>query len=305
MINNSLMLVGGSMAFMSRTQRILELGDYDVRCSVGVSEAREMLRGFTPDAIILEHELPDGIGLEYLRELRAACEIPVIFLSNDGDDELQALQAGANDYLKKPYDIEILKMRLRAMLNTNAASSHVNGDAETEPDAADKQIDAAPPAARKNRMGAKALVFTAIALSMIFTTVVPRFVDRPRNIDTASLLDDRTPLAYPTVDSPYKPDYHLPGYTHITAAADGVIRQTFYNPENNPFDISYELVVVETGETLYASVLIKPGAHVNNAKLGEPLPAGKYPAVLIIRAYGIAGIDGTALAEMGLELTVE
>jgi DNA-binding response OmpR family regulator len=66
-----------------------------VRFASTVAGAKELLLDYTPDIIILEKDLPDADGLEYCRELRSASDVLIMLLSNDKDDELPALDAGA------------------------------------------------------------------------------------------------------------------------------------------------------------------------------------------------------------------
>ncbi|MBS2693865.1 response regulator, partial [Salmonella enterica subsp. enterica serovar 1,4,[5],12:i:-] len=71
-----------------------------------------------PDLIILDLGLPDGDGLSYIRDLRQWSAIPVIVLSarNAEEDKIAALDAGADDYLVKPFALVELQARVRALL---------------------------------------------------------------------------------------------------------------------------------------------------------------------------------------------
>jgi two-component system KDP operon response regulator KdpE len=71
-----------------------------------------------PDAVILDLLLPDGSGTEVCRELRRWTDVPVILLSAIGDEseKVAALDAGADDYVTKPFGIDELLARLRAAL---------------------------------------------------------------------------------------------------------------------------------------------------------------------------------------------
>jgi len=111
-----LLLIDSSRDLMVLTRKILERKGYSIRCA-GFDGAREHLMDFTPDGIIIENDPPDGMGLDYCRELRKESAVPVMLLSNVKEDELPALQAGANDFLKKPYDYNIMIARIGIMLN--------------------------------------------------------------------------------------------------------------------------------------------------------------------------------------------
>ncbi|UAY98417.1 two-component system response regulator KdpE [Dickeya dadantii] len=71
-----------------------------------------------PDLIILDLGLPDGDGIDYIRDLRQWSAIPVIVLSarTDEQDKINALDAGADDYLTKPFGIGELLARVRVAL---------------------------------------------------------------------------------------------------------------------------------------------------------------------------------------------
>jgi len=87
-----------------------------------VHEAETMRQGLTdagtrkPDLIILDLGLPDGDGVEFLRDLRGWSKVPVIVLSArvNEQDKIEALDAGADDYLTKPFGIGELLARVRA-----------------------------------------------------------------------------------------------------------------------------------------------------------------------------------------------
>ena len=77
-----------------------------------------------PEAVILDLVLPDGTGTEVVRELRTWSPAPVIVLSALGDEreKVAALDAGADDYVTKPFGVEELLARLRAVLRRAPAT---------------------------------------------------------------------------------------------------------------------------------------------------------------------------------------
>jgi two-component system KDP operon response regulator KdpE len=76
-----------------------------------------------PDAVILDLVLPDRGGVEVCRELRTWTSVPIIVLSAVGEerDKVEALDAGADDYVTKPFGLDELLARLRAALRRSAA----------------------------------------------------------------------------------------------------------------------------------------------------------------------------------------
>jgi two-component system KDP operon response regulator KdpE len=96
-----------------------------------VHEADTLQRGLIeaatrkPDLVILDLGLPDGDGLDFIRDLRQWSQMPVIVLSARAEesDKIAALDAGADDYLSKPFGIGELQARLRVVLRRHAATN--------------------------------------------------------------------------------------------------------------------------------------------------------------------------------------
>ena len=99
--------------------------------SLQVSEADGVQRGLIeagtrrPDLVVLDLGLPDGDGIEFIRGLRAWSEIPIIVLSarTTEQDKIAALDAGADDYLVKPFGTGELLARVRAQLRRHPRAS--------------------------------------------------------------------------------------------------------------------------------------------------------------------------------------
>ena len=91
---------------------------YEVATAASVAEALAEAAMRPPDAVILDLLLPDGNGTDVCRELRRWSDVPVIVLSAVGDEteKVAALDAGADDYVTKPFGIDELLARLRASL---------------------------------------------------------------------------------------------------------------------------------------------------------------------------------------------
>jgi two-component system KDP operon response regulator KdpE len=97
---------------------ILRKEGYEVETAESKSEALDAVSVRPPDAMVLDLVLPDGSGVEVCREVRAWSQLPIIVLSAVGDerDKVKALDAGADDYVTKPFGTEELLARLRAVL---------------------------------------------------------------------------------------------------------------------------------------------------------------------------------------------
>ena len=91
---------------------------YDVATASTAAEALSTAAMRPPDAFILDLVLPDGSGIEVCRELRTWSSVPIVILSAIGEEgqKVAALDAGADDYVQKPFGIDELLARLRALL---------------------------------------------------------------------------------------------------------------------------------------------------------------------------------------------
>ena len=101
---------------------------YEVRSASNAKEALAAAAAGRPDIVILDLVLPDGSGVEVSRELRRWTAVPIIVLSvvEDEREKVAALDAGADDYVTKPFGIDELLARVRAALRR----SHPSGDPE-------------------------------------------------------------------------------------------------------------------------------------------------------------------------------
>jgi len=95
---------------------------YSVAEARGGDEALEAIRAGRPDLILLDVNLPGISGLDTCREIRRSMDVPIIMLTvrNSERDKVQALDAGADDYVVKPFGAEELMARIRAALRRAA-----------------------------------------------------------------------------------------------------------------------------------------------------------------------------------------
>ena len=96
---------------------------YDIRVANDGETALEIMKDWIPDLVITDLSMPNLDGLELCRRLRPATKIPIIVLSVRGEErtKVQALDAGADDYVTKPFGIEELLARVRASLRRASA----------------------------------------------------------------------------------------------------------------------------------------------------------------------------------------
>src|SRR5205807_9986254 len=101
---------------------ILRSAGYDVETAETKSEALAALAIRPPDALVLDLVLPDGQGVDVCADVRRWSRLPIVVLSAVGDEreKVRALDAGADDYITKPFGTDELLARLRAVLRRSA-----------------------------------------------------------------------------------------------------------------------------------------------------------------------------------------
>ncbi|MBV8124487.1 MAG: two-component system response regulator KdpE [Burkholderiaceae bacterium] len=116
-----------------------------------VHEAESVRQGLVdagtrhPDLVILDLGLPDDSGINYLKDLRSWTSVPVIVLSARAgeDDKIAALDAGADDYLTKPFGVGELMARVRVALRRSQAAGRGAEVAQTRFSFGDVEVDMA------------------------------------------------------------------------------------------------------------------------------------------------------------------
>jgi two-component system KDP operon response regulator KdpE len=99
---------------------------YSLRIAANGVEGMEAVHSWKPDLVITDVSMPQMNGVELCREIRAVSQIPIIVLSVRNQDlmKVEALDAGADDYVTKPFSIQELQARVRAQLRRNATSNN-------------------------------------------------------------------------------------------------------------------------------------------------------------------------------------
>lgn len=96
----------------------LSVEGFDVQTAVSLSEAAALVRNDPPDVILLDLGLPDGDGAELVQEVRRKHSLPILVVSarHQEAQKIKLLDAGADDYLTKPFSVSELLARIRVAL---------------------------------------------------------------------------------------------------------------------------------------------------------------------------------------------
>jgi two-component system response regulator MprA len=177
-----ILVVDDEPAVREALRRALQLEGYDVALASDGAEALERLqtRAEEPDAVILDVLMPEVDGLTVCRRLRlAGSRLPVLMLTarTEVDDRVAGLDAGADDYLAKPFALEELFARLRALLRRTGSGSGEMlrfGDLELDP------------ATREVRRGGEPIELTRTEFALL-----ELFLLNPRQVLTRSVIFER------------------------------------------------------------------------------------------------------------------
>ena len=176
-----LLVVDDEPAVREALRRALSLEGYDVQLAGDGGEALDRVSAEPPDAIVLDVLMPEVDGLAVCRRLRAAgSRVPVLMLTarESVRDRVDGLDAGADDYLVKPFALEELLARIRALLR--------RGDPRADGDPlrfADLELD---PATRQVRRDGREIELTRTEFNLL-----ELFLTNPRQVLTRSLIFER------------------------------------------------------------------------------------------------------------------
>ena len=125
-------LVDDDKNILASVSMLLEQEGYHIRTFSDGASALTALSAAPPDLVILDIKMPRMDGLELLRRLRQNGDLPVILLTSKDEeiDELMGLNAGADDYIRKPFSQRLLLERVKAVLRR--AESHKGGAGNVE-----------------------------------------------------------------------------------------------------------------------------------------------------------------------------
>jgi two-component system response regulator MprA len=175
------LVVDDERSVRDAVRRALTLEGYDVQMADGGRAAIDAMQGHVPDAVVLDVLMPDIDGLEVCRRLRDAGDrTPILMLTarDAVDDRVAGLDAGADDYLVKPFELKELLARLRALLRRSLPDG--NGEVLRF---ADLVLDAA---AHEARRGDRRIEVTRTEYELL-----ELFMRNPRRVLTRGLINER------------------------------------------------------------------------------------------------------------------
>jgi two-component system, OmpR family, response regulator MprA len=125
-----ILVIDDDRSLRDALRRALAIAGFDVQVAEGGQHGLTQVAAGAPDAVVLDIGLPDIDGLEVCRRLRrAGNRVPILMLTarDAVTDRISGLDAGADDYLVKPFDVGELKARLRALLRRTGGEDDVDG----------------------------------------------------------------------------------------------------------------------------------------------------------------------------------
>ena len=188
------LVVDDDRAVRESLRRSLEFNGYDVALASDGAEALAGIGAVNPDAVVMDVMMPRLDGIEATRALRAAGnDLPILVLTarDSVGDRVDGLDAGADDYLTKPFALEELLARLRALLRrTHASSGSDDLDAE-QLTFSDLTLN---PVTREVRRGGRRIDLTRTEFALL-----EMFLRRPRRVlDRSFILEEVWGYDFPT-----------------------------------------------------------------------------------------------------------
>jgi two-component system response regulator MprA len=189
------LVVDDDQAVRDSLRRSLEFNGYTVTLAQDGAEALASIGQASPDALVIDVMMPRLDGLETTRALRTAGnDLPILVLTarDSVGDRVEGLDAGADDYLTKPFALEELLARLRALLRRVHVAPTETDDTEAETLAfADLRLN---PLTREVRRGDRLIDLTRTEFSLL-----EMFLRRPRRVlDRSFILEEVWGYDFPT-----------------------------------------------------------------------------------------------------------
>jgi two-component system response regulator MprA len=187
------LVVDDDRAVRESLRRSLEFNGYDVRLASDGAEALAGIAGLAPDAVVMDVMMPRLDGIETTKALRSAGnDLPILVLTarDSVGDRVDGLDAGADDYLTKPFALEELLARLRALLRR----THVEHSDELDAEQLTFAGLTLNPATREVRRDGRPIDLTRTEFALL-----EMFLRRPRRVlDRSFILEEVWGYDFPT-----------------------------------------------------------------------------------------------------------
>ena len=123
-----ILVVDDDLAVLKFVRANLQAAGYEVLTALDGTEALQVIEKELPDLIILDIMMPGIDGFEVCRQIREWSQVPIIMLSAlaDEEDKVKCLDLGADDYLTKPFGVQELMARVRAVFRRTEAASAIS-----------------------------------------------------------------------------------------------------------------------------------------------------------------------------------
>ena len=126
---SKILIVDDDLNVLNSTADMLRAFSFEVLTASDGRKGYELATTQSPDVIVLDWMMPGYSGMQFIADFRKqGFQTPVLFLTAKSElpDEVEALRAGADDYISKPFDAQKLRERLRAMIRRSEYSSKKN-----------------------------------------------------------------------------------------------------------------------------------------------------------------------------------
>lgn len=113
-----ILIVEDDLVIARKTAQFLETWGYETRFAEVFDRILETVDEWNPDLVIMDVNLPYRNGFEWTRQIRLHSKVPILFLSSADDamNIVTAVSQGADDYMTKPFDMQVLAFKIQALL---------------------------------------------------------------------------------------------------------------------------------------------------------------------------------------------
>lgn len=154
----------------------------------------------------------------------------------------------------------------------------------------------------KNKVMIAVIVLLCAVVAVLVTVLVIRKDKNKDNDDkfTPTIDSDAGEIGTESNYSGGQQGIRIPGYPSITVdAGKDNVTMNLFNPEGNPCYFTFEIVLSDSGETIYKSDMVEPGKAITNVKLQHPLATGEHNAVIKISTASLT--DGKTMNGANVE----